>query len=129
MGLDSYTGAPRQRRAPGLQLPDDPVREDAHPAAVLTSPGHQAVGKAADVVASLQKGLAEVHDLCEVVVHRTDSLLRIDVGHALIIASIDLPEMPALDRETQQVADRKSQHRAARPLAHTLPSSFGVVQK
>ena len=87
-------------RMTDLQLLDDPACQDAHAAAILSRPGNQPPGKAADIVASLQQRLAEVHRLRQVVVHWTDRLPRVDVGHTIVVTPVDLAVVPALDGES-----------------------------
>ena len=103
-----------------LQPPDDTRSQKTHAAPVFVRPGHQPAGEGADVVPTVHEGLPQLYRLCQVVVHRTVYLARVDVAEAVGVALANVVEPSAFHRQAQQVAHGLSQHDATGPVGQPI---------
>jgi hypothetical protein len=74
-----------------LQFINDTAGGDANSSPVLLSPSHQAFRELADVVASVNEGLAQLNCLREVVVHGTVGFSGIYVHDTIGVSSLNSP--------------------------------------
>ena len=115
-------------RCPAFQLANDTTCRYSNAASVLPRPNDQPLGELADVVSSLQQGLAQLHGLREVVVHEPVRLTRVDVQNPVGILPLDIAIPPALHRKPQKIPRRKPQHHPACAVGQPFLTSDDAAQ-